>query len=45
MSRGEVLAWIGFDVPGTAFLIGYAIVAGLLALYLLSRIWKRSGIA
>jgi hypothetical protein len=45
MSRGELLAWIGFDVPGTPFLIGYAVVAGLVALWLLSRIWKRSRIA
>ncbi len=45
MSRGEILAWIGFDVPGTPFLVAYAVVAGLVALYLLSRIWKPSRIA
>jgi hypothetical protein len=44
MSRGEMLAWIGIDVPGTPFLIGYAIVAALGTIYLLSRIWKRSRI-
>ena len=45
MSRGEILAWIGFDVPGTAFLIAYGVVAGATALYLLTRIWKRARIA
>ncbi|MGZ4108968.1 MAG: hypothetical protein ACXVP7_04710 [Actinomycetota bacterium] len=45
MSRGEMFAWIGIDVPGTAFLIGYAVVAGLGTIYLLARIWKRSRVA
>jgi hypothetical protein len=45
MSRGEILAWIGMDVPGKAFLIGYAVVATLTSIWLLSRIWKRSRIA
>jgi hypothetical protein len=45
MSRGEMFAWIGIDVPGTAFLIGYAVVAGLATIYLLARIWKRSRVA
>jgi hypothetical protein len=45
MSRGEMLAWIGIDVPGRAFLIGYAGVAVAVTLYLLSRIWKRSRVA
>jgi hypothetical protein len=45
MSRGEMLAWIGIDVPGRAFLIGYVVLAGVGAVYLLARIWKRSRIA
>jgi hypothetical protein len=45
MSRGEMLATLGIDVPGAAFLIGYAVVAGAIALLLLARIWKRSRIA
>jgi hypothetical protein len=42
MSRGEMLTWIGLHVPGTAFLIAYAVVAAAVSLYLLSLIWKRS---
>jgi hypothetical protein len=45
MSRGEMLAWIGIDVPGRAFLIGYVVLAGVGAVYLLARIWERSRIA
>jgi hypothetical protein len=45
MARGEMVAWIGIDVPGTAFLIGYAVLATLGTIYLLARIWKRSRIA
>jgi hypothetical protein len=45
MTRGEIFAWVGLDVPGTPFLIGYAVVAGLGTIFLLARIWKRSRIA
>jgi hypothetical protein len=45
MARGGMLAAIGFDVPGRTFMIGYAIVAGLGGLFLLTRIWKRARVA
>jgi hypothetical protein len=45
MSRGEMLVWIGFDVPGTAFLVAYGVVAGATVAYLLTRIWRRARIA
>ena len=45
MSRGGIFAAVGMDVPGTPFLIAYAVVAGLTAIYLIARIWKRSRIA
>jgi hypothetical protein len=45
LSRGEILAWIGFDVPGTPFLLAYAAVAVLVSVYLLNRIWKPSRVA
>jgi hypothetical protein len=45
MARGGMLAAVGFDIPGRPFLIGYAAVAGLGGLFLLTRIWKRARVA
>ena len=45
MSRGGMLAAVGFDIPGRPFLIGYSVVAGITGLYLLTRIWKRARVA
>jgi hypothetical protein len=45
MSRGGMLAAVGFDIPGRPFLIGYSVAAGIAGLYLLSRIWKRARVA
>jgi len=44
MSRGGIFAAIGFDVPGTPFLIAYCVVAGCGVAYALSRVWKRARI-
>jgi uncharacterized membrane protein len=45
LARGGILAVIGFDVPGTPFMILYGVLAGALAIYLLARIWRRARIA
>lgn len=44
MARGGLLAEVGFDVPGTPFLIGYT-VAVAFTVFLLIRIWRRARIA
>ncbi len=45
MARGGLLAEVGFDVPGTPFLIGYTAVAVAFTVFLLIRIWRRGRIA
>jgi len=45
MTRGFILANIGFDVPGKSFMVGYAVVAGAVSIFLLARIWRRARIA
>ncbi len=44
MSRGLMVASVGFDVPGTGYVLMYAVVAVAGELYLFSRIWKRGRI-
>ena len=43
--RGLMVASVGFDVPGTGFVILYVCVAIPTGGYLLSRVWKRERIA
>jgi hypothetical protein len=43
--RGLMVASVGFDVPGTGFVIMYVCVAIPSGAYLLSRVWKRERIA
>ena len=43
--RGFMVASVGFDVPGTGFVIMYVCVAIPTGAYLLSRVWKRQRIA
>jgi hypothetical protein len=45
MSRGLILASVGFDVPGHGYLMMYAVIAAAAEVYLFSRIWKRERIA
>jgi hypothetical protein len=45
MARGGMFALIGFDIPGRPFMIGYAVVAAIVVLFLLTRIWKRARVA
>lgn len=45
MTRGLILASIGFDVPGKPFMIGYTVAAVIVSIYLLARIWRRARIA
>jgi hypothetical protein len=45
IARGGMLAAVGIDVPGRPFLIGYAVVASVVAIFLIARIWKRARIA
>jgi hypothetical protein len=45
MLRGFILAAVGFDVPGSGFVIMYVVLAIPAALYLISRIWKRVRVA
>jgi hypothetical protein len=44
MSRGLMVASVGFDVPGTGYVLMYAVVAVVAEVYLFSRIWKRERI-
>ena len=44
MSRGFILASVGFDVPGHGYVVMYAVIALVAELYLFSRIWKRERI-
>jgi hypothetical protein len=43
--RGLMVASVGFDVPGTGFVIMYVCVAIPGGAYLLNRVWKRDRIA
>ena len=43
--RGLMVASVGFDVPGTGFVIMYVCVAIPSGVYLLNRVWKRDRIA
>jgi hypothetical protein len=43
--RGFILAMVGFDVPGTGFVIMYVALAVPSGLYLGTRIWKRVRVA
>jgi hypothetical protein len=43
--RGLMVASVGFDVPGTGFVIMYVCVAIPSGAYLLNRVWKRDRIA
>lgn len=43
--RGLMVASVGFDVPGTGFVIMYVCVGIPAGTYLLSRVWKRERIA
>ena len=45
MLRGLMVASVGFDVPGSGFVIMYVCVAIPGGAYLLSRVWKRDRIA
>lgn len=45
MTRGFILASVGFDVPGRGFVVMYIVIAVVAELYLFSRIWKRERIA
>jgi hypothetical protein len=45
LARGGMVAAVGMDVPGKPFLVGYATVAGVAAVYLIFRIWKRARVA
>jgi hypothetical protein len=45
MSRGFILASVGFDVPGHGYMLMYAVIAALAEVYFFSRIWKRERIA
>jgi len=45
LSRGFMVATVGFDVPGRGYTILYGAVAALLAAYLLARIWRRARVA
>jgi hypothetical protein len=45
MSRGLILASVGFDVPGHGYMVMYAVIAAFAEVYLFSRIWKRGRIA
>jgi hypothetical protein len=45
LARGGMVASVGFDVPGKAFMVSYAVVAGAGALYLIVRIWRRARVA
>jgi hypothetical protein len=45
MSRGFILASVGFDVPGHGFLLLYAAIAAAAEVYLFTRIWRRARIA
>jgi hypothetical protein len=43
--RGFILAAVGFDVPGSGFVIMYVVLAIPAGLYLVGRIWKRVRVA
>jgi hypothetical protein len=45
LTRGALVAFVGVDAPGKPFLVGYAIVAAAVSLYLLLQIWKRARVA
>jgi len=45
MLRGFILASVGFDVPGTGFVIFYVAIAVPAFAYLASRIWRRVRVA
>ncbi len=45
LTRGALVAFVGVDAPGRQFLVGYAIVASVVSLYLLVQIWKRARVA
>ena len=45
MLRGFIVVSIGFDVPGTGFIVLYVVAAIPAGIYLFGRIWKRTRIA
>lgn len=45
LARGLVLAAVGFDVPGTGFVVLYGVFALVAVIYALTRIWRRSRVA
>ena len=42
MLRGFILAAVGFDLPGTGFMIMYAALAVPACIYLIAKVWKRA---
>jgi hypothetical protein len=44
MSRGLMVASVGFDVPGTGYVLLYTVFAAAAEVYLFSRIWRRERI-
>jgi len=45
MLRGLIVASVGFDVPGTGFVVFYVLLAVPAFAYLATRIWRRVRIA
>jgi uncharacterized membrane protein len=45
LTRGFILAAVGFDVPGGGFILLYAAIALVVVVYALTRIWRRSRVA
>jgi hypothetical protein len=45
LARGGILAAAGFDIPGKGFQVMYAVVAAIISLFLLARIWRRARVA
>ena len=43
--RGFIVVSVGFDVPGTGFIVLYLFAAVPAGIYLFARIWKRTRVA